>query len=319
MAGRDGAGIEELALYRNSAVRRRHIGQREREALDFYLFIAPWALGFLAFVALPLLSSLFLSLTDYDIVFSPRYVGLANDGELFQDPLFYVALFNTNYLVFYVVPLTMMLAFATALLLNQGARAIGIYRTAFFLPSMVPMVASGMLWLYLLQPQWGLVNGWLISLGLPCPGWLASEVWSKPALVLLMLWNSGTTMIVYLAGLQDIPHDLREAATIDGANTWERLRYITVPLMTPTIFFSLVMNIISTFQVFSVVFVLTDGMGGPVNSTLVYLLYLYRNAFVFFRMGYASAMAWILFLIILVLTLVQFRSAPLWVYYEIER
>lgn len=299
--------------------RRHHLGMRQREAISFYLFITPWAVGFMVFVAAPILASLGLSLTSYDIILQPRYVGLANYRELWRDPLFFTALYNTVYLVFYAVPLSMVVSFAIALILNQRVRGISFYRTTFFLPSIVPMVASGMLWLYLLQPQWGVLNGLLTAVGLPAPGWLASEVWSKPALILVMGWGSGATVLIYLAGLQDVPQELHEAARIDGANAWERLRDITIPLMTPTIFFTLVMNVIHIFQVFSVVYVVTDGMGGPLNSTLVYLLYLYRQAFVFLRMGYASAMAWVLFVIILGLTLVQFRTAPLWVYYEVER
>lgn len=292
---------------------------RRQEALSFYLFIAPWALGFLAFVAGPIVASMGLSLTDYDIVLSPRFAGLANYKELVRDPLFYKALYNTVYLVFYAVPLGMIVAFALALLLNQRVSGIAAYRTAFYMPSIVPMVASGMVWMWLLHPQLGLVNGVLRSLGVPPPGWMASEAWAKPALILIMLWGCGSTMVIYLAGLQNVPQVLYEAATIDGANAWNRFRYVTLPVVSPTIFFTLVMNVIGTFQVFSVVYVVTDGMGGPVNSTLVYLLYLYRTAFVFFRMGYASAMAWILFIIILTLTLIQFRTAPLWVHYEVER
>ena len=306
-------------MINKTAVLRRGLGTRQREALSFYLFIAPWALGFLAFVAGPIVASMVLSLTDYDIVLWPRFAGLSNYHELFRDPLFYKALYNTVYLAFYAVPLGMILAFALALLLNQKVRGIAAYRTALYMPSIVPMVASGIVWLWLLHPQLGLVNGLLRAAGLPAPGWMASEAWSKPALILIMLWGCGGTMIIYLAGLQNVPGVLYEAATIDGANSWARFRYITIPMMSPTIFFTLVMNVISTFQVFAVVYVVTDGMGGPLNSTLVYLLYLYRSAFAFFRMGYASAMAWVLFVIILILTIVQFRVAPLWVHYEVER
>ena len=308
-----------LKLAKTAASRRWRLGIREREALTFYLFIAPAMLGFVAFDVYPIVGSLILSLTDYDIVRAPRFVALANYRELGRDPLFSTALFNTNYLVFYAVPLGLVLSFAMALMLSQKLRGIAMYRTAFFLPSIVPTVATGMLWLCLLQPQWGIVNGLLRLLGLPAPGWLASEDWAKPALILLMLWETGGIMLVFLAGLQDMPPALHEAATIDGASSWDRLVHITVPLMTPTIFFTLVMSIISTFQTFSVVYVVTDGMGGPLNSTLVYMLYLYRHAFVFLRTGYASAMAWVLFLIVLVLTMVQFRSARFWVYYEVER
>ena len=242
----------------------------------------------------PIIASLGLSFTDYDIMLPPALVGLGNYQEIFADPLFYTSLYNTFYIVFLAVPLSMIAAFGLAMLLNQKVGMMAGYRTAYFIPSIVPAVASAALWLYLLQPQWGLVNGFLETLGIPGPGWLSSEVWSKPAIILILVWGAGATMIIYLAGLQDIPVSLYEAAEIDGANDWAKFRHVTLPLMTPVIFFTLILGIIGTFQIFSQIFVLTDGMGGPQNSTLVYVMYLYRNAFNFFRMGYASAMAWIL-------------------------
>jgi len=291
---------------------------RGKEAISFYLFIAPWTIGFLVFTLGPILASMVLSFTQYDIILPPKFVGLKNYIELFGDPLFYTSLYNTLYIVVFAVPLGMLASFAIALLLNQKVRFMAAYRTAYFMPSIVPAVASAALWIYLLQPQWGLINGFLEAIGISGPGWLASEVWSKPAIIMMMVWASGGTMIIYLAGLQDIPEVLYEAAEIDGANWWRKLRYVTLPLMTPTIFFTLVIGVIGTFQIFAVIFVLTDGMGGPLNSTLVYLIYVYRNAFNFFRMGYASAMAWVLFLIILGLTWLQFKTASRWVYYEVE-
>ncbi|MEZ4707295.1 MAG: sugar ABC transporter permease [Caldilineaceae bacterium] len=291
---------------------------RGREAISFYLFILPWTIGFLVFILGPILASLFLSFARYDIVNSPKFIGLDNFSELVTDELFWRSLYNTLYIVVIAVPLGMLVSFAVALLLNQKVRWMAAYRTAYFMPSIVPAVASAALWLYLLQPQWGLINGVLEFFGIPGPGWLASEVWSKPAIIMLMVWASGGTMIIYLAGLQDIPDSLYEAAEIDGANWGQKFRHVTLPLMTPTIFFTLVLGIIGTFQIFDVIFVLTDGMGGPLNSTLVYLIYLYRNGFNFFRMGYASAMAWILFMIILGITILQFKTASRWVYYEAE-
>ncbi len=290
---------------------------RGKEAISFYLFILPWVIGFLVFTVGPIIVSFFLSFMEYDIILPPKFVGLANFSELFEDPLFIKSMSNTLYIVVFAVPLGMVAAFLMALLLNQKVRGVAVYRTAYFIPSIVPAVASAALWLYVLQPQWGLLNGLLESIGISGPGWLASEVWSKPSIIMLMVWGSGGTMIIYLAGLQDIPQEYYEAAEIDGANTPSKFFHITMPLMTPTIFFTLVLGIIGTFQVFSVVFVLTDGMGGPVNSTLVYLIYIYRNAFNFFRMGFASAMAWVLFVVILILTIIQFRTARFWVYYEV--
>lgn len=291
---------------------------RGRETLAFYAFIAPWVLGFLLFIAGPLLASLALGFTRYDVILPAKWVGLQHFRDLFADPLFWTSLGNTTYIVLVAVPLGMVIAFAVALLLNQKVQGMAAYRTGYFMPSIVPAVASAALWLYLLQPQWGLVNGTLELFGLKGPGWLASTTWSKPSIIMLMVWASGGTMIIYLAGLQDIPASLYEAASIDGANAWGRLRHVTLPLMTPTVFFTLVMGIIGTFQIFAVVFVLTDGMGGPLNSTLVYLVYVYRNAFVFFRMGYASAMSLILFLIILALTWLNFRFAGRWVHTEAD-
>jgi multiple sugar transport system permease protein len=291
---------------------------RGKEALTFYLFITPWAIGFLLFTVGPIIASFALSFMEYDMALPPKFTGLANFKELFGDPLFYRSMANTLYIVAFAVPLGMIAAFAMALLLNQKIRGLAVYRTAYFIPSIVPAVASAALWLYVLQPQWGLLNGFLESIGIPGPAWLASEVWSKPSIIMLMVWASGGTMIIYLAGLQDISKEFYEAAEIDGANSIRKFMHITLPLMTPTIFFTLVMGIIGTFQVFSVIFVLTDGMGGPVNSTLVYLIYIYRNAFNFFRMGYSSAMAWVLFTIILILTILQFRTARYWVFYEVE-
>lgn len=291
---------------------------RGREALSFYLFIAPWTLGFLAFILGPIVASLVLGFTRYDIILPAKWVGLKNFQDLIADPLFRISLGNTVYIVLVAVPLGMVVSFLIALLLNQKVKGMAAYRTGYFIPSIVPAVASAALWLYLLQPQWGLVNGFLDLFGIKGPTWLASTTWSKPSIIMLMVWASGGTMIIYLAGLQDIPDTLYEAASIDGASWLRQLVHVTIPLMTPTIFFTLVMGIIGTFQVFSVVFVLTDGMGGPLNSTLVYLIYVYRNAFVFFRMGYASALSLILFLIILVLTLANVRLAGRWVYSEVE-
>lgn len=291
---------------------------RGREAISFYLFVLPWVVGFLIFTLGPIIASLVFSFTDYDIMLTPSLIGLANFRELFQDPLFYTSLYNTIYIVLLAVPLGMLVSFTIALLLNQRVRFLAAYRTAYFLPSIVPAVASAALWLYLLQPQWGLVNGFLESVGITGPGWLSSEVWSKPAIIMMMVWAAGNTMIIYLAGLQDIPQSLYEAAAIDGANEWSKFWRITLPLMTPSLFFTLVLGIIGTFQIFAQIFVLTDGMGGPQNSTLVYMIYLYRNGFNFFRMGYASAMAWVLFVLILLLTWLQFKGAQRWVYYEVE-
>lgn len=291
---------------------------RAREALTFYLFLTPWLLGFVLFTIGPILASAALSFTQYDIVTPPRAIGAANYHDLFaSDRLFGVSLYNTGYYVLFFVPLQIALSLALALLLNLQVHGIPIYRTLFYIPSIVPAVANSILWIWIFQPQWGLLNYGLSLLGVEGPLWLSSVEWSKPSLILMSLWGSGGSMIIFLAGLQGIPQHLYEAAELDGANRWRRFWHVTLPMLTPTTFFVLVLGVIGSFQVFTQAYIMTGG--GPANSTLFYMLYLYRRAFVFQNMGYASAMAWILFVIIFLLTVVQFAAARRWVYYEGER
>lgn len=290
---------------------------RRREARTFYLFLSPWAVGFLLFGVGPILASLALSFTDYNIVGVPIFTGFTNYANLLRtDQLFLVTLGNTLFFTAFAVPGQIVVAFALALLLNSRVRGIAIYRTFFYLPSIVPAVASAVLWVWILEPQWGLLNSLLQFLGIPGPPWLASETWSKPSLILMSLWSSGGAMIIFLAGLQGVPQHLHEAAMIDGAGRWPRFWHVTVPMMTPTIFFVMVLGVIGSFQVFTAAYIMTGG--GPSNSTLFYMLYLYQQAFNFLNMGYASAMAWLLLLIILLLTVAQLWLAPRWVYYEGE-
>ncbi|MBI2941515.1 MAG: sugar ABC transporter permease [Chloroflexi bacterium] len=298
-------------------VPRRRGGLSRRRAITFYLLISPWLLGFILFTAGPMLFSFWISFQDYAIVNPPIWIGLQNYATLLEDPLVGVSLYNTLYYTILAVPLAMTTAMVLAMLLNQRFRGIALYRTIFYLPTIVPVVASTILWMWIYQPEWGLLNTALKMLGIPGPGWLNSEAWSKPALVLMAVWGSGGTMIIYLAGLQGVPEQLYEAASIDGATTWQRFWNVTIPMMTPTIFFTLVLGIIGSFQVFTVAFIATNG--GPLDSTLFYMLYLFRNAFFFAKMGYASAMAWVLLVILLGLTAIQFAIAPRWVYYEGER
>jgi multiple sugar transport system permease protein len=300
---------------------RQRSGARElrrREALTFYLFIAPWAIGFLVFGAGPIIASLILSFTNYNIVSVPLFVGGANYREMIgNDNMFTVSLLNTLYYTVIFVPAQIVVAFAIALLLNLKVRGVVVYRTFFYLPSIVPVVASSVLWIWILEPQWGLLNSALHYVGLDGPLWLASTDWSKPSLILMSLWASGGAMIIFLAGLQGVPQHLHEAAMIDGAGRWSRFLHVTIPMMSPTVFFVLVLGIIGSFQVFTAAYIMTDG--GPNNSTLFYLLYLYRQAFDFLNMGYAAAMAWLLLLIIMVFTLVQLWLARRWVYYEFDQ
>jgi multiple sugar transport system permease protein len=287
-----------------------------REAIEGFVAISPWLLGLLLFTIGPILASLYFSLTEYEIVKPPVFVGLGNYRQLFIDRLFWQSLKVTGTYVAMSVPLGIVLSFLVALLMNQKVRFIGLYRTAFYMPSLVPAVASAMLWIWIFNPEFGLLNTFLANFGIKGPMWLLHSKWALPALIIMSLWGVGAGMLVYLAGLQGIPTDLYEAAEVDGAGQWKRFLHITVPQMTPVLFFNLIMGIIGSFQVFTAGYIMTQG--GPRYATYFYVLYLYNNAFQYFRMGYASAMAWVLAVIILVFTLLVFRSSTAWVYYEGE-
>ncbi len=285
-----------------------------REAIAGYLFISPWLIGFLVLILGPILASLYLSLTDYQIVKAPTFVGLDNYRRMLDDDLVWQALKVTSIYVAVSTPLVLLLSFAVAVLMNQRVRGVGVWRTIFYLPNLVPLVASTMLWLWLFNPQFGLINLLLRRVGVEGPLWLRSTDWALPSLILMSLWSVGGPMLVYLAGLQGIPTELYDAVAVDGGGAWARFWTITVPMMTPVIFYNLVLGLIAGFQVFAQPFIMTGG--GPRYATLFYVLYLYENAFQYFRMGYASALAWLLFLIILVLTVLMFRWSAFWVYYE---
>jgi multiple sugar transport system permease protein len=291
--------------------------QSRREALEGYVFILPWLIGALIFTVGPIIVSLYLSLTDFEVVKAPVFRGFDNYVRLFQDKLFWQSLKVTSIYTFASVTLGLVLSFLVALLLNQDLKAVGLFRTLYYIPNLVPAVASSMLWIWIFNPQFGLLNSLLkILFDIKGPLWLGHTKWALPSLILMSLWGVGGPMLVYLAGLQDIPTELYEAAQIDGANSWKRFIYITIPHMTSIIMFNLIMGLIGSFQAFTQGYLMTNG--GPRYATLFYVLYLYQNAFSWFKMGYASAMAWILLLIILVLTLLVFRSSALWVYYEGE-
>lgn len=290
--------------------------QARREAVEGYLFILPWLLGLVIFIVGPILASFYFSLTDYEVVRPPVFRGLANYQRLFTDNLFWQALKVTTIYVVTSTPLGLALSFAIALLMNQKVRWISLWRTLYYLPTLVPVIASTMLWLWIFNPEFGLLNTLLRYIGIDGPLWLGHSQWALPSLILMSLWTVGGPMLIYLAGLQGIPTDLYEAAEVDGAGTWAKFRAVTIPLMTPVIFFNLVMNMIFAFQVFAQPFIMTGG--GPRYATLFYVLYLYQNAFKFFRMGYAAALAWVLFIVILIFTLLVFRSSALWVFYEGE-
>jgi len=287
-----------------------------REMLDGYIFMSPWLLGFIIFTAGPMIASAVFSFMKYEIVVPPKWTGTSNYTRLFSDSLFYKSLANTAYYTFLAVPLQLTVALIMALMMNLKLKFINVFRTMYYMPSIVPVVASVLLWMWIFNPEFGLANAFLARFGIKSQAWFYDPKMVKNTFIIMSLWGVGGQMIIYLAGLQGIPERLYEAAKIDGAGTLAMFRKITVPMLSPTIFFNLIMGIIGSFQVFTSAFIATNG--GPKDESLFYVLYLYRNAWEFWRMGYACAMAWILFIIVLVLTLVQFRLADVWVYYEGE-
>jgi multiple sugar transport system permease protein len=298
------------------------------------LFASPWFLGFSVLVGGPILFSIIISLTSYDVLSPARFVGAENYRDVVRDPLFLTSIANTAFMLLRV-PLMMALSLAIAILLNRGIRGIGLYRAAFYLPAIMPLVASSLLWMWIFNPSSGGINEalrWLFNSpplewleaaigslrGRPfqfaLPLWIYDPAWSKPSLVLMSLWAAGGGMIIWLAGLQSIPAQLYEAASIDGASAWGRFVHITIPMLSPYILFNAIIGVIHTLQMFDQAYVMTGG--GPADSTLFYSLNLFWQGFRYFRMGYASAMAWILFLIVLSLTLLQLWLSRKWVHYE---
>jgi multiple sugar transport system permease protein len=284
------------------------------------LFASPWIVGFVVFTLYPLIMSIYYSFTSFNVVQPAVWVGLDNYRELFfEDPLFWKALYNTLYFTVFSVPLCLAAGLGIAMLLNQKLPGQSVFRTLFFLPSIVPIVASSVLWLWVLNPESGLVNSLLMQwFGIQGPGWIASPDWSKPSLILMSVWGVGGAMVIFLAGLADVPPSLYEVAELDGAGAWSKFRHVTLPMLTPTILFNLVMDLIFSFQYFTQVYVMTGGKGSPVDSTMFYALYLYRNSFYYLRMGYASAMAWMLFVVILAATVGVLVSSRKWVFYHGE-
>lgn len=322
-----------VAAFVAGARRSGRIGRLMRgEMRAGYLFASPWIAGFLGLTAGPILASIFFSLCDYDVLHPPRWVGLQNYRELLgsrqlptgpvpSDPIFWKALVNAAVLSAMGIPLGMLVSLSLALLLNTRVRGMHFYRTLYYLPSITPILAVAMLWPWILNPEYGVINTlWRATIGaafgIDPPNWLQSEAWSKPSYVLIGLWGAGGGMILWLAGLQGIPQHLYEAAEIDGATAWHRLRHVTLPMLTPYIFFNLIMGTIGSLQRFTDVYVISGPSGGPVDSTMVPVLLLFNNAFQYFKMGYASALAWVLFVIVLALTLVQLWGGRHWVHYE---
>ena len=287
-----------------------------RESLWAYAFITPWIIGFLIFTVGPMLASLYFSFTEYDIVSAPRWIGLTNYVKLIHDDLFWHSLGVTIKYASVALPLGLVFSYLVAVLLNQKIRGINIWRTIYFVPSVIAGVAVALLWGRIFDPKFGILNPILAEFGIKGPGWLSDPQWAVPALVIMSLWSVGGNVIIYLAGLQGVPTDLYDAAKVDGATAWQRFRHVTLPMTTPVIFYNLILGLIGTFQYFTEVYVLTNGSGNPARATLFYNLYLYQNAFRYFHMGYASTMAWVLFIIVLGFTLLIFRSSNAWVYYE---
>ncbi len=323
-----------LVMLRAYKRRKRLYSYKAGEVGAAMLFASPWIIGFIVFVGGPILFSIVFSFTRYDVLSPAHYVGLDNYRQIFHDELFYKSLGNTIYMIIRI-PLTMVVSLAIAMLLDRTIRGIGVYRTALYMPAIVPIVAASLLWTWVFNPQQGFLNeflNWLFgtapfdwlakfislftkqAVHFSAPLWLNDENWSKPGLILMNIWAAGGGMIIWLAGLQSIPNQLYEAASIDGAGPWRRFRHITLPMLSPYILFNFVIGLIGTMQIFGEAFIMTEG--GPNQSTLFYAYHLFREAFQFFRMGVASALAWILFIIVLALTLVQMWLSKRWVHYE---
>ena len=290
----------------------------KRNQITGLAFISPWLIGFVLFALFPLVASLYYSMTNYDFIRDPQFIGMTNYVRLFTvDPDFWTVMYNTLYYVGIGVPLGIMVAFLIANLLNSNIRGRTLFRSVIYIPSIVPAVCTAMVWLFILNVQYGAINGILKTMGLATIPFLSSPDLAKPSLIMIYVWAQGTAVVIFLAALQDVPRSLYDAALVDGANTWQRFWNVTVPLCTPVILFNFIMGIITAFQDFTLPFVLTGG--GPMKSTEFYVVNLYRNAFVQFSIGKASAMAWILFLIILFVSVILFRTSARWMYYGGEK
>ncbi len=285
-----------------------------KEAREGYLYALPWFIGFTVFTAGPIIASFLLSFTNWDLIRPAEWIGFGNYNTLLEDPLFWQSLKVTSIYALFSVPLGILGGLAIAVLMNQKIKGLSVFRTIYYLPAVVSGVAVSLLWSWIFNPDFGVLNYLLSLIGINGPGWIYDEKWALPSLIIMSLWGVGGGMVIYLAGLQGVPTELYEAAIIDGASSWRRFWSITIPMISPVIFFQLIMGIIGSFQIFTQAYIMTGG--GPNNATLFYVLYLYRNAFQWFKMGYASALAWVLFIVILILTIIQFKLANRWVYYE---
>jgi multiple sugar transport system permease protein len=296
--------------------RRRYSRSRRRQNVYGYLFLLPWLIGFFGLFLGPGLASLGFSFTQYDVLSPPKFIGLGNYVKMFtDDDLFWPSLGRTFYYAALGVPLGVFSSMCLAILLNTKVRGITVFRTLFFMPSLVPLVASAVLWTWLLNGDFGILNQGLRAIGLDPPGWFSDRKWAIPSLIMMGLWQGagGTRMIIFLAGLQGVPDELYDAASIDGAGAWRRIRHITIPLLTPTIFFNLVLGMIGALQTFAAAFVATQG--GPGFATWFFGLHIWKQAFDYFNMGYGAALAWFFAIIIITLTVLQQRLSERWVFY----
>jgi len=295
----------------------KNLNKEKRETILGWLMVSPFLIGFVCFTAIPMIASLIISFTEWDMLSNPEWIGFDNYKTLFfEDPL---ALHSLNITILFTIvsiPLNIVFGLALAMLLNTSIRGLSIFRTIFYLPAILSGVAVALMWRWIFSSEFGLLNTLLSIIGIEGPAWLTDRIWVLPSFVIMRLWSVGGGMIIYLAGLQSIPTNLYEAANIDGANWWHRTRFITLPMLSPTIFFQLIVGFIFSMQIFTEAFIMTNG--GPADASLFYLLYLYRQAFQYFDMGYASALAWVLFIVILLLTIIIFKTGRFWVYYEGE-
>lgn len=286
----------------------------QRESFWGYLFVAPQILGLLSFVLFPVGFSLYLCFARWDFMSAPEFVGLENFRAVFSDELFGISLRNTFAMVLGIVPLTMLISLGLALLTNRPLRGLGFYKAAFFLPMVTASVAIALVWYWLYAPDFGLINSGLSVFGIPGPGWLTDQTWAKPAIILMVAWQGmGYFYLLFLAGLKNVPRDYYEAAAIDGANRLQQFRHITLPLLSPTTFFILTTMLIGAFGIFNEVYIMTRG--GPAYATNTIVMYVYNLAFSFFRMGEAAVASWVLFLILLIITLIQLKLSQRWVHY----
>jgi multiple sugar transport system permease protein len=295
---------------------KRGLSQQTRRTITGYIFIGPFILGFLFWFLIPALVAAYLTFHKWNLISPPVYVGLDNIEKLFNDPLLLQSLKATFLYTFLSVPLSLLISFFLAMLINREFKGVAIFRTIYYLPSIVPAIANALLWAWMFNTEFGLINVFVRALGGSKIPWLQSTTFAIPAFVIISLWGAGGAMIIFLAGLQGIPDIYYEAAEIDGAGRWAKLRHITLPLMSPIIFFNLVLGFINTFQVFTIGFLITNGTGGPENSTLFLVLYIYRTGFRSQNMGYAAALSWVLFIILVAMSFIVFKYLGSRVYYE---